>query len=227
MGDAVNTIRYAALAAAFAGCAAPALAAAPQWTEAPTWQDAASAYPARARAAHAAGAATLTCTATPSGRMRYCGVLAESPEGYGFGNAARHLAERLSAAPSTAPDGREQQVTIAFRPEMGGSAPYVAPDPLWLSLPSAAQFQAAFPKTENGVNHVRVVLLCDVAAGGKLSGCTVESDEPAGQGYGTAALALAPDIRVGLVSASGVPLVGAKVRVPIRYEMTPAPAAKP
>jgi len=217
----VRAIRSAALAAAFAGCAAPALAA-PQWTEGPTWQDAASAFPARARAANVGGAATLTCTASPSGRMQHCGVLAESPEGYGFGNVARHLAERLSAAPSTAPNGREQQVTIAFKPEMGAGAAYVAPDPLWLSLPSAAQFQAAFPKTENGVNHVKVVLLCDVAAGGALSGCTVESEDPPGQGYGAAALALAPDIRIGLLSASGVPLVGAKVRVPIRYEMTPA-----
>jgi hypothetical protein len=122
---------------------------------------------------------------------------------------------------SEAADGKELRLNIAFRPEMIDAAAYVALDPVWLALPSAAEFQAAFPKTENGVNHVRVVLLCDVAAGGALAGCTVDSEEPAGQGYGPAALALAPKIRVGLLSASGVPLVGAKVRVPIRYEMTP------
>jgi hypothetical protein len=98
---------------------------------------------------------------------------------------------------------------------------------MWLALPTAAEFQAAFPKTESGANRVRIVLLCDVAAGGALAGCAVESEEPAGQGYGAAALALTPKIRVGLLSAGGVPLVGAKIRVPVRYEITPVATAKP
>jgi TonB family protein len=221
-GRTAAAVRGLALAAL--GLAAPGLAAAaPEWAAAPTWQDAAKAYPPRARAAHAGGSAVVTCTVGPSGGLRTCGVLGETPAGYGFGAAARKLGEQMRAVRGPeAADGKELRLQLAFRPEMIDGGPYIAPDPVWLALPSAAEFQAAFPKTENGVNHVRVVLLCDVATEGVLSGCAVEREEPAGQGYGAAALALAPKIRIGLLSASGVPLVGAKVRVPVRYEMTPA-----
>jgi TonB family protein len=209
--------------------AGPQVASAePVWTAAPTWQDAAKAYPPRARAARAGGSAMVTCTVGPSGALRTCGVLGETPEGYGFGNAARKLAEQMRAERgSGAVDGAELRLKLAFRPEMLEAGPYIAPDPIWLALPTAAEFQAAFPKTERGANRVRVVLLCDVAAGGALSGCSVDSEEPAGQGYGAAALALAPKIRVGLLSAAGTPLVGAKIRVPVRYEITPVSPPKP
>jgi TonB family protein len=208
--------------------ASQASSAEPVWTAAPTWADAAKAYPPRARAAHLGGGAMVTCTVGPSGALRTCGVLGESPAGYGFGNAARKLAEQMRASrgPDT-PAGKELRLQLGFRPEMLDTGPYIAPDPVWLELPSAAEFQAAFPKTESGANRVRIVLLCDVAAGGALAGCAVESEEPAGQGYGAAALALTPKIRVGLLSAGGVPLVGAKIRVPVRYEITPVATAKP
>jgi TonB family protein len=218
----VASIRGLGLALACLAAHPAAAAAAPEWTAAPSYQDAAKAYPPRARAARVGGSAVVTCTVGPSGALRTCGVLGETPAGYGFGNVARKLAEQLRVARSPeAADGKELRLNVTFRPEMLDAAPYVAPDPVWLGLPSAAEFQATFPKTENGVNRVRVVLLCDVAAGGALSGCTVANEEPAAQGYGIAALALAPRIRVGLLAADGTPLVGAKVRVPIRYEMTP------
>jgi TonB family protein len=208
--------------------ASQASSAEPVWTAAPTWADAAKAYPPRARAAHLGGGAMVTCTVGPSGALRTCGVLGETPDGYGFGNAARKLAEQMRASrgPDT-PAGKELRLQLGFRPEMLDAGPYIAPDPMWLALPTAAEFQAAFPKTESGANRVRIVLLCDVAAGGALAGCAVESEEPAGQGYGAAALALTPKIRVGLLSAGGVPLVGAKIRVPVRYEITPVASAKP
>ncbi len=76
------------------------------------------------------------------------------------------------------------------------------------------------------MNQVRVVLDCTVAAGGALSGCTVDREEPAGLGYGQGALAVATKFRVSPWSQDGQPTVGAKLRVPIRYELTPA-AAKP
>jgi len=209
--------------------AAPQAASAePVWTAAPTWADAAKAYPPRARAARVGGGAVVTCTVGPSGALRTCGVLGETPDGYGFGNAARKLAEQMRAEHgSGAVDGKELRLKLAFRPEMLDAGPYIAPDPVWIALPSAAEFQAAFPKTEGGANRVRVVLVCEVVAGGALAGCTLDGEEPAGQGYGAAALGLAPKIRVGLLSAAGAPLVGAKIHVPVRYEITPVTPAKP
>ena len=101
--------------------------------------------------------------------------------------------------------------------------------PAWAALPTAQDFQASFPKAANGVNQVRVVLACTVADGGALAGCTVVQEEPAGQGFGAGALALAPKFRVGPWSQDGQPTIGAKVRVPIRYQLTQVapPPAKP
>nr|MEA2799222.1 hypothetical protein [Phenylobacterium sp.] len=53
----------------------------------------------------------------------------------------------------------------------------------------------------------------------------VDQEEPAGQGFGEGALALASKFRVGPWSLDGEPTVGAKLRVPIRYELTPVKQA--
>jgi protein TonB len=97
--------------------------------------------------------------------------------------------------------------------------------PTWAALPSVADLQAAVPKTEGGPNNVRVTLVCDVQAGGSLSGCAVDREEPAGQGFGSAILALAPKFQVALMSAEGMPTVGAKVRVPVRFDLKPVEQA--
>jgi hypothetical protein len=91
-------------------------------------------------------------------------------------------------------------------------------------MPAAEDFQATFPKTENGVNHVRVVLGCTVGADGALDGCAVNSEDPAGQGYGAGALALATKFRLQPWGADGEPMVGAHINLPIRYELTPVAA---
>jgi hypothetical protein len=98
--------------------------------------------------------------------------------------------------------------------------------PVWLALPSAADFQASFPQTANGVNDVRVTLVCQADDRGALSQCAVDREEPAEQGYGQGALSLAPKFRLGPWSRDGLPTAGAKVRVPIHYQMTPAAAPK-
>lgn len=81
------------------------------------------------------------------------------------------------------------------------------------------------PKTEGGPNNARVTLVCDVEAGGSLNGCAVDREEPAGQGFGPAILTLAPKFKVELMSAEGMPTVGAKVRVPVRFDLKPVQQA--
>ena len=195
------------------------------WAEAPTVADVAAAYPAKAKAAGAAGLVDLTCTINHDGRPKDCTALGEKPSGLGFGFAARKLAERMRVA-ETGMNGKEVRIPVSFEPAvLTGAAPTVV-QPAWTVLPSAQDFQASFPKTANGVNTVLVALVCDVAAGGSLSGCTVAREEPAGQGYGAGALALAPKFKVGPWSLQGEPTVGAKVRVPIRYQLHQVSAAK-
>jgi TonB family protein len=202
--------------------AAPA--APPAFIEAPSYAEAVAAYPSAAAGQKIGGKARLRCQVAADRRLERCAVLGQDPKGYGFDDAARTLAQKLRLAPGAA---GPVQVTLGFTPDMLGPAAGFVKAPAWAALPAVADFQATVPKTENGINNARVVLGCTVAAGGSLDGCAVESEEPAGQGFGQGALALAAKFKVAPLGLDGVPAWGARIRLPIRYALTPAPSPPP
>jgi TonB family protein len=220
-------IRTGAAVAALAALAAGAAGAQQitTFSQAPSAADIAAAYPAKAKAAGVGGMANLSCQVGYDGHPRDCVTLGEAPDGYGFGFAARKLATKLKVA-EAGMTGKEVRVPFTFDPGLAkGQAPTIT-KPEWQALPSPQDFQSSFPKAANGVNDVRVALVCSVAAGGALGGCAVDREEPAGMGYGQGALALAPKFKVGPWSRDGLPTTGAKVRVPIHYQLTQAEAPK-
>ena len=201
---------------------APAMAVAqatPTWIEAPSAADVAAAYPAKAKAAAVGGSVTLTCTISREGRPRSCAVLNEAPGNYAFGTAARRLAEQMRVNELNL-RGQDVLVPVTFNPEVLTPQGISITKPAWAAMPGVEDFQATFPKTANGVNSVRVVLACTVTNSGGLGGCTVDSEDPPGQGYGQGALALATKFKVGPWSQDGQPTVGAHLKLPIRYELT-------
>jgi hypothetical protein len=211
---------FAAGAVACGGAAYAAVNQTPvSWSEAPSVADIAAAYPAKAKAARVGGQVTLTCQIGRDAHPRDCAAVTEKPGGYGFGAAARKLAEKLKADDQSL-TGQNIFIPVSFDPDVLTGSTTVT-KPVWASLPSATDFQATFPKTENGVNHVRVVLGCTVEAGGGLGGCAVAQEDPPGQGYGAGALALAAKFRVAPWTLDGAPTVGAHIKLPIRYELTP------
>ncbi|THD77353.1 MAG: hypothetical protein E7812_15575 [Phenylobacterium sp.] len=157
--------------------------------------------------------------------------MSETPLGEGFADAAHKLADDFRADVST-PEARLKtldggvSLAIAFDPAMLDQARPVLGTPKWTDLPSAADVDAAFAGTPKNVGAVHVVLDCKVRQGGAMGGCGVESEQPAGQGFGQAALALAAKARVSTWTDQGLPVVGGEVRIPIRFE-TGDPAAKP
>jgi hypothetical protein len=217
----------ALLAASAAACAIATAATAqsdPVWVEAPTVADIAAAYPAKARAAGVGGTVTLTCEIGRDLHPKDCAALKEKPGLYGFGAVARKLAEKLKVS---TPEivGQNIFIPVTFDPAVLSGAAMVT-KPAWAAMPAVEDFQASFPKSQNGVNDVRVVLGCTVEAGGALSGCTVAQETPSGQGYGEGALALASKFRLCPWSTDGAPTVGAKIRLPIHYVLKPVtPAA--
>jgi TonB family protein len=220
--------RYFAFASLAALCATPACAQSglvtpTAWIAAPTAAQMAAAYPAKAKAEGVGGDVELACTAMRSGALKDCEVLSETPRGYGFSSAARTLARSIQVA--GVPNGAEVRVPISFPAPMAKGEVATIKTPLWAALPSVQDLQAAVPKTENGPNEVRVVLVCDVQAGGSLSGCVVDREEPAGQGFGPAIQAIGSKFKVNLMSAEGAPAVGAKVRVPVRIDLKPVQQA--
>lgn len=216
MRTTITALAFAALAAA------PALAQT-AWTAAPTVAEMTAAYPQKARAAGVGGGVELICTARRDGGLDDCAVLGEAPRGYGFGLAARRLAGKLTAA-GVVP-GSEIRTSITFPAELAGGGPLTVKTPRWTAMPNVDQLQAVVPKSEGGPNDIRVTLVCEVVAAGMLTGCGVDREIPAGQGFGEAILSLSDRFRVDLMSAEGMPTVGAKVRVPVRFDLKPVDQA--
>lgn len=199
-------------------------AAAQTWTAAPTVADMAAAYPAKAKAEGVGGSVDLACSASRGGALVACDVLGETPRGYGFGTAARKLVQQSLKVEGVAKDS-EVRVPVTFSADLAKGGIVTVKTPKWAALPTVDEIQSAVPKTEGGPNNARVTLVCDVQAGGALSGCAVDREEPAGQGFGPAILTLAPKFKVDLMSAEGMPTVGAKVRVPVRFDLKPVQQA--
>lgn len=207
------------------------------WSEAPSYSDVAAAYPQRAREEGKGGRATLSCRMTQEGRLSKCERATSSPGGYGFDSAARALSRKFAYVLRTEEDRKAARdlvvhLPFTFDPSMlGGAAPVVG-KPNWAAIPGRQQLQTAFAQL-GLVATARVVMVCVVQPGGALSDCAVASEDPAGVGLGQAALALASSFRVTTWTAEGLPVVGARVRIPLRYEPAaptddgaPAPAAQ-
>lgn len=192
------------------------------WAEAPTFAEVAAAYPRKAQAERKGGRATLACDMTSEGRLSGCSVVASSPVGYGFDRAAKTLAKRF-VYPITTEEERDAtrdltvHLPITFDPGMIDQAEPVVGKPTWAEIPKPEELRAAFADLKTA-ETARVMLQCAVEPGGSLSGCTVTSEQPAGVGLAAAAMALVPSFRVTTWTAEGLPVVGGKVNIPLRFE---------
>ncbi|WP_370867953.1 energy transducer TonB [Phenylobacterium sp.] len=204
----------------------------PLWADAPSHAETATAYPQKAAAEGVGGSATIRCTLTEDRRLKDCRTLSETPRGFGFAKAARSLSEQFVLAP-TADDsdlrGVETQYMVTFAPDMLDPEKRVIGKPQWTRLPSAGAVVDAYPAEARvkGVSGARVLMNCVVGPGGMVEDCQVGSEAPAGLGFGEAALALASHFRLSVWTDEGLPTVGGRIALPIRYELPPEAAATP
>jgi len=80
----------------------------------------------------------------------------------------------------------------------------------------------------NGEGLVKIH--CSVLADGHVDRCTVLSEEPAGQGYGAAALRMSKMFKMKPKTSEGKSVAGAEVTIPIRFhlnDVAPGNGAKP
>lgn len=188
-----------------------------------------AAYPAKARAEKATGHVTFDCVVGRAGRLGSCRSLTEVPGNFGFAGAARNLVSKF-VSPTEDSSGQSMvgahtQVVVTFPSEALNNSVPVIGKPQWMAVPTAEEFNAAFPEAASkaGVLKARVVLRCAVAERGLLTGCQAQSEDPAGYGFGAGAVSLSGKFRVNTWTDEGLPVVGGTVRVPIRYELTQAP----
>ena len=197
------------------------------WTAGPSFDAVAAAYPAAAKAKGKPGDVLLDCTLNGLGRIGKCSTISESPTGEGFAQAARSLSSAFQG-PTELASGRtiagvHAQIAFKFTPDLLTSQ--VVTHPEWMVMPATSAFQAAFPDAASkaGVLNAKAVMSCTVTADGGLTGCQSISEEPAGYGFGAATLPLAPAFKLKAWGGDGRPVVGGKVRVPIRYKLEQAP----
>ena len=99
--------------------------------------------------------------------------------------------------------------------------PGVIRNPTWISKPTGAQMERAYPQRplEAGLGG-RVVIQCAVTVSGALTGCSVASETPQGRGFGSAALRLSKYFRMSPRTVDGRPVEGAMVSVPITFAVS-------
>ena len=154
---------------------------------------------------------TISCSVGRDGGAMSCrGDSAESQalaEMLTSGALSRAAAEAGTRAPAATPAAE-----AAAAP-----APRVM-NPNWLERPTAADLDRVYPPAAKAARlGGRVLMACDVAPDGALTNCVVVSETPADQGFGEAALRLAPRFRMSPLSGEGRPVGGGKVRIPITF----------
>lgn len=195
------------------------------WRQAPTYAQVAAVYPLKAREAQVGGRVTLVCKFKEDGKIGRCDALQEEPKRHGFAAAAKTLVGEFRG-PAAMSDGKSTvgvmtQIPFTFAVEMLDPERRLIGKPRWTALPKGEDMMAGYPNAaiQAGVRQARVIIACDVASGGRLSGCAPEKEEPAGLGFAASALALANAFEVSRWTAEGLPTVGGRIRVPIRYDL--------
>jgi TonB family protein len=208
----------------------------PDWLERPTRM----LYPAAAQRAHVSGSARIECAVTSEGRLENCEVLVEDPPGYGFGQTALDMASQFLMRPRTRDGlpvgGAKVVIPMRFQfPDdpppaaaLGQPAPAPAPVsagmPHWIQHPDGDDIARVYPSAglRAGVGG-HAVIVCRVTADGSMSACKLLSEEPAGMGFGEAALKLAPNFKLSATTSDGRSVEGVTIKIP----MTFAPPAAP
>lgn len=196
----------------------------PAWLQQPSAEEVSAVFPKEALAKGHGGRAVIECQTGLDGVLKDCKVTSEEPAGEGFGAAALQLTPRFLMKLPTE-DGKPLAITVHIPVEFRISdfGAFDAPD--WLRQPNPDELRAAWPKDAltKGVSG-RAVMDCEVEPQGTLERCKVISEEPAGQGFGTSALLLAPSFEMKPAKRDGKP-IRSTVRIPINFK-TDGPARR-
>ena len=213
----MGTWRYWAGAALAIGvCATAATTTAQEtkddgpWLSRPTREEL-SAVRARAAAAGVPVRAVARCDVADDGWLSGCVAVDPGPPELGLGDALLDLGPRYRLKPEAIPPSRSRVLTLSWDPS--------DQDPKWLRRPSSAQFRAVFPVEAyaKGLSG-RTTISCLLTEAGVLTKCIVTDETPAGSGFGAAAIAMVPQLKLSPARANGRP-VASEVRIPLNFDM--------
>lgn len=206
------------------------LVAKPVWLEAPSFAEWRAAWPGEAR--EQVGHVALTCKVIASGRLDDCKPVTEFPERQGFGRAAKSLAPkfRLLMTPEIEAGKAEVNVPIRFvdpkSPE-GLKPSIVKPD--WISQIDPDKLAAVYPTAaaDAQIKSGKGVADCLVARDGALTDCKPGGEQPEGYGFAASAVAVASVMKMNPWSQGGGPVDGARIRLPVTFNLAQGQPPKP
>ncbi|HWE47014.1 MAG TPA: TonB family protein [Caulobacteraceae bacterium] len=103
------------------------------------------------------------------------------------------------------------------------AAPRVITSPAWLQKPTQDDLLKAFPRDAlNAGVEGKVVLECKVAVQETLYDCKVIIETPSGRGFGAAGLSVVDKMRMRPRTVNGLPVSGARVRIPLNFKVAGA-----
>lgn len=211
------------------------------WMTAPTADALSAAFPKNAIGKVASAHVVLRCGFRDDGGLKSCDTISETAKDRGFADAARSLTKDFRANVDPKKDrlgSLRVDIPFDFRDPSQPAPPNEVYDPLWLKTINPAYVAQLFPAAavKAGLRGGKADVVCTVQHDGSLKDCTVAAEQPAGLGFGDAALTVAGVMVMNPWTAEGDPVDGARIRLPVRLELpadtpaTPAtaqPASKP
>lgn len=176
-------------------------------------------YPEKAHEELAEGSAVLRCDLSEAGAApTNCVIIAETPTGREFGEAALALAPRLHPSTQFVDDG---VIIIPFTFKFDGPAKYPNPrwvdNPDWQTVPDTPAMEAALKRYAPALKGPAwSVVQCEVATAGTLSKCQSLMTSPEGMGVGDAAASLSAKFAMRPSDLTGQRVAGARVLIKLR-----------
>jgi hypothetical protein len=202
----------------------------PVWAAAPGFADLAVAYP--KGGGGIAGYVGLRCGVRRTGELNHCEILREEPTGRGFGGAARDLSQKFRVAldPETLAARTAIQVNLPVRFVDPASADFIhrrLGQPIWIQTVDQTTTQELFPAeaASRGLKTGLGVVDCAVSANGALTDCKPLPADPEGAGFSEAAVRVAQVMKMSLWTQEGGPVDGARVKLPVRFDLASATTA--
>ena len=160
--------------------------------------------------ASAIGRAAMRCRVGDEGQLSECRLILESPMNVGLGPLLLSLSDKYRRRPPQPGDARDVSIIVDNQP--------IDSPADWVKQPTGRDVLSVFPTEayKNGISG-SALLTCAVTLQGALNECIVEEEFPGGMGFGSAAVALAPQFTMKPARFNGVP-TKTTVRIPIRFK---------
>jgi TonB family protein len=233
-GSEINIpIKWLAGPAAAPGTGVTKVFATAPWIAAPGAAAMAAAYPKSAVGQIASAHVVMRCDIRGDGALGGCESISELPSGKGFVHAAKSLIQDFRLPPAQkagAYSGLQVDVPFDFRDPSQAAPPVEIHDPVWIKQLDPRTIPRLFPAAaaKAGYKVGRASVECTVAADGTLSGCTTVTEDPAGLGFGDAAMEVAGVMQMSPWTKQGAPVEGARINLPIKFVLPDeSPATAP